>query len=190
MAETPDTPPSHPDPSRASMTVTPAALTSAMALLISIFALGVSLFEASTQRAQQRASVWPHIEISQSYTPNGYAIEIMNKGVGPARMGEVQLYYDGRRFADLDALIVAFIGEENAFSYELYRSSNVSQLVMSAGEQQVLFSVPWEERTRTLANAFSRRGDIATCYCSIFEECWTVQMTERGGQQSVARCED
>lgn len=181
----------HPEtkPRRSRSALTPEALTSAMALTISVFALGVSLFEANTQRVQQRASVWPHIEISPRYTPNGYSIEIMNKGVGPARLGDVQLSFNGQRYADLDALIVAIVGPENAFSYELYRSSDVSQLVMSAGEQQVLFSVPWEERTRRLANAFAESGDVATCYCSIFDECWTVAMTEPGGQQPVARCD-
>lgn len=175
---------------RWSNALTSAGLTSALALLISTFALAVSLFEANTQRIQQRASVWPHIQLSQNYTSEGYAIRIENKGVGPALMGDLHLVYEGRRYGDLDDLIIAVVGEEDAFSYDLYRSSNVSQSVLSAGEQDTLFSVPWEPRTRTLANRFSQNGNVEACYCSIFDDCWTVTLGERGGLQQVPRCDD
>ena len=157
---------------------------SIFALGLSIAALLVSLVEVSTVRTQQRATAWPHIALSQSYSANGFQLEVTNKGVGPALMGDVVLKKDGAPIADLDQLILETLGPEDAFSYDLYRSSDPSNSVIAAGETAVLFAVPWEPRTRKLVSAWGRSIDIETCYCSIHEDCWQVSLSQARTQKT------
>ena len=70
------------------------------------------------------------------------------------------------------------LGEEDAFSYDLYQSNNPLGSVLSADETSVLFAVPWEDRTRRLSKAWAERLSLETCYCSVYEECWSTTLEE------------
>lgn len=163
-------------------------LTAFAALVLSIFALGVSLFEVSALRTQQRAAVWPYLSVEQRYSSEGYGLEVANKGVGPALVRSVTLMLDDAAVADLDTLILGAVGEGQVFSYELYRTSNLAGGVMSAGEIEGLFSAPWEDRTRVFADAFSSRGDISICYCSIYGECWVTTLKGSRDPDPIETC--
>jgi len=117
-------------------------LMSFAALVLSIFALAVALFEANTQRVQQRAEIWPYARIEQGFSQNGYEIRIANKGVGPALIRQIELRYQDQVYTDLDALILAVVGEERAFGYDLYRTSNPLNSVISANEEVQIFGIP------------------------------------------------
>ncbi|MBO6503594.1 MAG: hypothetical protein JJ850_13685 [Kordiimonadaceae bacterium] len=152
--------------------MTPTAYMSMLALAFSFLALLVSLYEALAVRAEQKADVWPYISISQRYNEDGYAIVVANKGVGPARIQNLQVTFNGQQFKELDNVILATLGKEKAFSYELYRTSVIDSGVMSADEEAVFFSVPWEPRTQQLAESWEQGLDVSICYCSIYEDCW------------------
>ncbi|MEM7612210.1 MAG: hypothetical protein AAF270_11045 [Pseudomonadota bacterium] len=162
--------------------------TSLLAIAISVVAMGVSLFEVSAMRSQQRAEVWPYIELSQRFNNEGFELQLSNKGVGPALMADVNLTNDGQAITDLDAFIAATVGDENAFSYDVYRVGDPANRVIAAGEQVTLFAVPWEPRTRLLIERWGAQSiDIVACYCSIHEECWRAKMSERQSQPAE-RC--
>jgi len=146
------------------------------AVILSIVAISVSLLEVSTLQTHQKASVWPYLEISQSYTGDGFAMKLCNKGVGPALIEEFTMTLDDRPVSSLDKMIAEVVGEENAFSYDVYRSSNPSNGVISANEEVTLFSVDWEDRTRLFAERAQNRVDITACYCSIHKQCWETSM--------------
>jgi len=148
----------------------------ALALGLSIAALLVSLVEVSAVRSQQRATAWPYIEISESYTDAGFKLRLTNKGVGPALMSKVELKYDGERVESIDSLIIEAMGREDAFSYDIYSSSNPSNSVVAAGETVILFSIPWEERTRKFVQVAGGSINIETCYCSIHNDCWETSL--------------
>ena len=152
------------------------SVVSLVALGLSISALLVSVFEVSAIREEQKIQVWPYVDVFVNYSAEGFALNIKNKGIGPARIRTVEIALDGEPITDLDQLIVDTIGPEDAFSYDLYRSSNPSRDVMSPDETVVLFAVPWEERTRRLSEAWSGRISIAVCYCSVYDECWTAEL--------------
>lgn len=146
------------------------------AVILSIVAISISLLEVSTMRTQQRASVWPYLEIAQRYSGDGFQITLKNKGVGPALIKDFSMMLDGKPAPNLDKMIVDVVGEENAFSYDIYGSSNPSNGVVSAREEVRLFSVPWEDRTRLFAERAQNRVDISVCYCSIHDQCWTASL--------------
>lgn len=156
----------------------------ALALGLSIAALLVSLVEVSAVRSQQRATAWPYVEIVQSYSESGFNLYLMNKGVGPALMSDVEMIKDGQVVTDLDELILETLGPEDAFSYDLYRTSDPSNTVISAGESVSLFSVPWEPRTRKLVQLWGQSIDIRTCFCSIHKECWQTSLQKSNTERT------
>ncbi|MEL7130190.1 MAG: hypothetical protein AAGK23_11645 [Pseudomonadota bacterium] len=154
-------------------------LAAIFAIAVSFAAMGISLLEVSAIQAQQRASVWPYVEITERYNSDGFAISLSNKGVGPAIMGEVRLIDKGAPVVSLDALIRNTVGEEDAFSYDVYGASDPSNGVVAASEVYTLFSVPWEPRTRRFVERAATSVDVRACYCSIHDECWTVSMNQK-----------
>ncbi|MEN7343816.1 MAG: hypothetical protein AAAFM81_12775 [Pseudomonadota bacterium] len=163
-------------------------LASTFAVALSIAALFISIIEVSSERAQQRASVWPHIQISESYSEAGFRVVLTNKGVGPALLGELTLLHDGQPVADIDQLIIDTIGAENAFSYDRYSMSNPGNSVVAPGESINLFGVGWDDSSRQLIRAWNGRIDIATCYCSIHEDCWQASLAEDTTSR-IERCD-
>lgn len=157
---------------RSSGKMTATAYMSMLALAFSFLALLVSLYEALAIRAEQKADVWPYLSIRESYNEKGYSVLVSNKGVGPARINGLSMTLNGKPYTDIDSAIRATLGDEQAFSYELYRTSAVDSGVMSADETAVFFSVPWEARTRKLAEIWTKDGDLSICYCSIYDDCW------------------
>lgn len=151
------------------------AIASGAAIVISTAALLVSVLQVNAQQADTRAAVWPYLEVSRSYNAQGYAIRVNNRGVGPARVESFELYYDGAPMESLDALIQRVLGDD-AFSYELYRSSPVLGRVMSPREEATFFEVPWDDRVRRLTKEFEENLSIVTCYCSIYDECRLAEL--------------
>lgn len=156
----------------------------AFAVVLSLAALFVSLAEVSSERAQQLASVWPHIEIGESYSDKGFTLRMTNKGVGPALMGRLILRFDGQEITDIDQLIVDTLGAEDAFSYERYGMSDPSNSVVAPADQINLFSVDWDADTQRLIQAWNGRIDISTCYCSIHNDCWETSLNSAVNQRT------
>ena len=153
------------------------SLLSIIAIVISLSALGVSVFEVTSLKDQQKASVWPYLEISSRYSGEGFEVTLTNKGIGPALLGDVVLTQDGKDIAstdELDALIIETIGAERAFSYDTYRARNASSSVLAPGEQVVLFGVPWTADTRAFIEIVGQGTSANGCYCSVYDDCWTV----------------
>ncbi|MEM6555321.1 MAG: hypothetical protein AAF642_05570 [Pseudomonadota bacterium] len=153
------------------------SILSIFAIVISLSALGVSVFEVTSLKDQQKASVWPYLEVSPTYSSAGFEIKVQNKGIGPALLGDVKLFHDGKHLAssqELDALILTTIGPDRAFSYDTYRARDVSNSVLSPGEDVVLFGVPWTADTRAFVEQTAFKFSAEGCFCSVYEDCWTV----------------
>ena len=157
------------------------------AVAVSTLALLVSVLEVNAIKSQQRAAVWPFVALSSSYTESGFKFKLENKGVGPALVHAVDISYKGKRYRDLDALISESLGEEDAFSYDVYSGVNPSGSVLGVGDTVILFSVPWEARTEKLLKTWNDNVNVTACYCSIQEECWTAQLSQ-GMAESSGSC--
>ena len=160
---------------------------SLVAIGLSIAALLISVMEVLAIKDEQRAQVWPYLEVSESYSGDGFSLYVSNKGIGPARVRSAHMLLDGEVVTDLDAASLDTLGEADAFGYDLYRSSNPAPGVMSPDERITLFGVPWEARTRKLTQAWFDRVEIEVCYCSVYDDCWVSRL---GGDepQPVNRC--
>lgn len=164
------------DPKRPGAGLGSGQLLALTAIVLSLCALAVSVFEVSTIRDEQRIQVWPYVELSEYYGPDGFRLEAVNKGIGPARVRTVTLSFQGKVYDDLDELILNTVGEDNAFSYDLYRTSELARTILSPEESATLFGVPWEPRTRLLQERWSGGIEIELCYCSVYDDCWVSRL--------------
>ena len=160
---------------------------SLVAIGISIAALLISVMEVLAVKDDQRAQVWPYLAIAESYSGEGFRLNLSNKGIGPARVRTAVMLLDGEPITDLNTAILQTLGPDDAFGYDLYRSNNPAPGVMSPDEEIILFGVPWEERTRKLTQAWNGRVEIEVCYCSVYDDCWMARLS-RGEPESVEAC--
>ncbi|MEO0466091.1 MAG: hypothetical protein AAF216_06075 [Pseudomonadota bacterium] len=158
-----------------------------VAVVLSTVAIAVSLLEVAAMRDHQKASVWPYLSVQQSYFQSRFSLTIENKGVGPAKLESIDWRIDGEPITDLDQLILDTVGEDLAFSYDTYRTSDPANDVLASGEEVTIFSVPIRDDTMAFLRGVNNRITLNACYCSIYDECWSVALSE-GGAEDVERC--
>ena len=166
------------------------SILSLIAIVISLSALGVSVFEVTSLKDQQKASVWPYLELTPTYSGSGFEVKLQNKGIGPALLGDVELLHKGEHLASieaLDALILQTLGPERAFSYDTYRARDASNSVLSPGEEIILFGVPWTPDTRAFVEQTAINLSAQGCFCSVYGDCWTVEANKVPEPAKVCR---
>ncbi len=143
---------------------------------VAIIALYAALNEADAVRKQQQASVWPHVELRQSFRnlrTERLELSLRNSGIGPAKIGSIEFFLDGEALSDWEETIQLFTETESSiFSYE-----SVSGRVMRPDQDVVILSLLAEEMPvvaiAKIQDALdSGRLTSRLCYCSVFDECW------------------
>ena len=81
------------------------------ALVVSISAVAVGIYEATLQRAHDRAEVWPHVEVGTFTTSTDATLYIENTGVGPAVISSIVFSLDGKPRTSWDDLLPAWLGK-------------------------------------------------------------------------------
>lgn len=160
------------------------ALAALIAALIGILALLVSGYTAYIQRQQVRAQVWPHLLVG-NYDPE-HLIGVLNKGVGPAILGSVQVFIDGEPKHSWKQAFEALGLPADGFEI-----STLSGNVISAGERVVALKVADETTYRSFRAELRKRFGIEICYCSTLGECWLYSDRTQGVRESnqpVDRC--
>jgi len=121
----------------------------ALAIIISLAAMFVSIYEASILKSQQTSMVWPYLDLSQQYDNTGFAIEISNKGTGPAIITSVQVDYNGLPVESVDVLMDS-LNPNRTFGYDILRNSTLGNQVVMSGETRVVFGLPYNDETRVV----------------------------------------
>src|SRR5205823_10620728 len=81
------------------------------ALVVSLSAVAVGIYEASLQRAHDRAEVWPHLELSTYAMPTGAELRLENSGIGPAIVHSIVVSVDGRPQHNWAEVVEAITGK-------------------------------------------------------------------------------
>ena len=142
----------------------------ALAIIISLAAMFVSIYEASILKSQQTSMVWPYLDLSQQYDNNGFAIEISNKGTGPAIITSVQVDYNGLPVESIDVLMDS-LNPNRTFGYDILRNSTLGNQVIMSGETRVVFGLPYNDETRVVQSNLGKVR-IRIGYKSVLEEHW------------------
>ena len=142
----------------------------ALAIIISLAAMFVSIYEASILKSQQTSMVWPYLDLSQQYDNNGFAIEISNKGTGPAIITSVQVDYNGLPVESVDILMDS-LNPNRTFGYDILRNSTLGNQVFMSGEKRIVFGLPYNDETRVVQSNLGKIR-IRIGYKSVLEEQW------------------
>ena len=142
----------------------------ALAIIISLAAMFISIYEANIMKSQQTSMVWPYLDMSQQYSNDGFAIEISNKGTGPAIITSVQVDYNGLPVESMEILMDS-LNPNRTFGYDILRNSTIGNQVFMSGEKLVVFGLPYNEETRIVQNNLGKIR-IRVGYKSVLEEHW------------------
>jgi len=150
----------------------PDFIVATLAVVIGVLTMFVYIYQARVMSRQLHASVWPYVEVISSQGTNGLSLDISNKGVGPALVRKHRVMYDGVEFPEqkIDSLLVAMIGRK--ISRNL---TTVESRVLAAGEKINFILVSNLRDMISMDSALHHHTvSIKVCYCSIYDECWTV----------------
>jgi hypothetical protein len=158
------------------------------ALLVSVVSLYVALHHGRTMEKLVQASSFPNLEpdldiADGSQTGHAtFSVLLRNSGVGPARIETLALSADGVPLASLGELVSAIVKRsgQTKFSAKLSVESAVGSLVGAGRELRLVsFDFPDAAVWYAPALATAEKLSIQVCYCSVFDECFTVESGKR-----------
>ena len=155
-------------------------------------------------RREQRAAVWPYVEVEASLTSSRFEVRLRNVGVGPARVRAAAVSRDGAAVRSWSDLIrgAGVDPEQVAWYFSLARG----RVLPRDSDAEVIFRLAPEDVAvapdlieRLSREAYEGKIDVAICYCSVYDECWTSRLQDlvqrsRGleafdGGRSVESCD-
>jgi len=145
-----------------------------LALVISIVALFTSIYEARIMDSQQRAMVWPYLQLTPVFNSDGYSLKGINYGTGPAIVTSVEVTYKGELVPNVDSLL-NLMKPDRSIGYDRLITRSFNNTVYKTEEDRVLFFMPWTEETREMVKYF-QYVDMTLCYKSVLGDEWTFNL--------------
>jgi hypothetical protein len=145
----------------------PEMIVALSALLIGLVTAFTSIYSAYVDREYARASVWPRLEIFRSFNGNSFSYGVSNNGTGPALIKYAKVK-DGSKYIKTWKEIKPF---------QNIRQSHIGNRTLSP--QSSITPVSYKgENAKALVEADGSIS-IELCYCSIYEECWVIDRSNR-----------
>lgn len=171
-----------------------------LALLISFVTMGISIYETrilkedqQIMRSEQKAAVWPYIEkdfvIQFLEDKSVLKLAVRNKGVGPALIDGIHMFYQ-------DTLISNdYLGASDFFG-NFFKEEALQNFAWGVPGNKVLS--PGEEITLIQIEADRYPGDIQKirgvyglrvyiCYSSIYQDHWVLK-SDADGPEATESC--
>lgn len=172
------------------------------ATIVSLVSLWLGLHSAHSMEKLVAANSFPYLELmrstgSQVPMPDGkrtrQAVEyqLVNNGIGPARIEWVEMRFKGKPVRDLDELMNACCTGWTADDVRnLNKRGGINGALVRAGGAVTMFSWVEPVESNTSFAVLHRQMDEVTwsaCYCSVFDEC-SVRTHSSEKPESVKRC--
>ncbi len=141
------------------------------AAVTALAALGLSIYEGS-RREYHGLELKPKAVTSYSSSKRGSGFSFANFGAGPALVRWTTVMVDGKVMPTWAEMIKA-IGFEGNDEYTF----NIPRYGWQPGSEEEIFWVK-PGVLDTILRRENARVDIETCFCSVFEECWTTSRQE------------
>ena len=153
------------------------------ATFLSFAALTVSIFQTKIAREKQHASVWPYLQTQISTTTNVFRYGIVNKGIGPAIVKEVEWRSGDSTYKQTHEFVLNEIGSGKG----LGRSSFAPDAVFSPEGSLSLITVYDND---SLSNIVSAKLDnesfnLRVIYSDVYGNCWEL---DQGKTRQLATC--
>lgn len=175
-----------------------AMITAVAAVVVAVLQTQVMHQELMTEREQARLSVLPSLFVytgSHLGDDEGrFRIGVVNQGIGPAVVEGFSVSH-GRKVAKTWAGLVAdgtggqvlMAGDDRNVDSITTTPVNPGVLMPAGSRVEPLLLAATPEIAEIL-RTFSDDLNVSICYCSLYQECWTVDMQE-ARPQSVDTCE-
>jgi len=162
------------------------------AIFISLMSLLLALQHGRAMEKMVEVSSWPYVLLAFSNvkadgSPRIYG-ELVNNGVGPAKISSVEIFYDGIAQTEPKALLRAMlkITDPNR-DIRVLQSDSIGTVLPARGSS-VVFDVMLGSFTpdeyQVLRQEMSK-VDFRVCYCSVFDECSLVDSHKGGNPEHV-----
>ncbi|NVK21652.1 MAG: hypothetical protein HWD86_03985 [Kangiellaceae bacterium] len=164
----------------------PEMITALSAVFIGVVALIIGAYQAKVASDQRAASVWPYVEVGR-YSIQGekYGFTIINKGVGPAIIKQLEVAVDGKAMPNWSKAFQTMLGEQRSIP-SVYSSTNKAVLAVQESRNMVELT---DTNLIQQIQSVTDNIEISVCYCSIFDDCWlsgrgrvTVEVQSCDGQ--------
>lgn len=173
-------------------------LVAVAALLTSVVAVFIAWDEARLQRQNQRAQFLPIIGIEGSAQTSddelALKVTLTNRGHGTAQVQSFEIFFGDEPIDTWEGFADSLLTEELAAAADFSWSDPTGYYQPS--DRNAVVILRWDQSMRdAFAENVSRSGleriaqfNVEVCYCSIFEECWTVQMAGDRYPKKLASC--
>ncbi len=159
-----------------------------VAILLSVISLIVAIQNERTQRELVAASSWPFLQVDVDASSAQSDINLVDTGVGPAKIASFEMFYKGQPVASAFALLQQCCGLSTDFATMRSQLSDgilVGQswdlVLRPAGTQLVLRLLEGANARSPLHQRFMDSvADITyrACYCSVLDECWLSNLVD------------
>jgi hypothetical protein len=161
------------------------------AMVISVASLFLAIHHGQTMEKMVEASTWPYVETSFSNaTVEGQpraVLEVINSGVGPARIETAEMFFQGKAMPTRQALVKAMTGSEQMNVI----NSTVSDRVLRAGDKiPALLTQPDMAASPAFFQHFQENlSQVSSrlCYCSVLDQCW-LRDSRQAKPEKVKAC--
>jgi hypothetical protein len=167
------------------------------ALITSVSSIAIAIHHGHIMNKLVEANSIPYLQAGFSdITPEGndvLSLDLVNRGVGPAHEKSLRIKAAGRYVRSFDDLLSAVLGpaqgaEARKAMHPMW--NRVRTRFVPGGQSQFVFRVARTPETASYWDALKKaddRWDIEICYCSVFDECWTVP-SQWAEPQRVKQC--
>jgi hypothetical protein len=162
-----------------------ALLTSAGASIAAILQTHESAIETQAALEQTRivskqlgSSLWPYLAFARNVSPTSLSIGYTNDGLGPALIRSFTISVDNRPVRHLREVI------DDINPHPKWRGRSLSEAdfgpgaVLRPAESVTIFSVSDRQFSDAKAEAVLHRTRFAVCYCSLLDDCWSLEPPE------------
>jgi hypothetical protein len=154
-------------------------------MFVSVTSLCVAIEHGRTMQRLVEANSWPILQF-ETHNVGGptnsdsvVRLEIINAGVGPARIETFELWWKGQPISSIAKLIqvccTATTEQRTQANTSAWSVGPVSPNILRAGDHVDFLSLPESAQNHELWSKFNEERDNITvrmCYCSVFDECW------------------
>ena len=164
------------------------------AVFISLMSLFLAIQHGRVMEKMVQASTWPYVMVRFSTSnPDGsphVRIEVANKGVGPAKVESLEVFYHDVAQAGGEALLQAILQPADK-RHLPFLQSDVVNSVMAANDHVDVIDIQaanfTPQETATLGAAMAELA-FRACYCSVFDECSVLDTRRQIRPEPVNEC--
>lgn len=156
-------------------------LVGAPALLISLVVAYGTFVQAEATQKMQQADAWPFVSYGSSNVNDKgervISLNLANNGVGPALLGPMEIRYNGRPMRNPTDILKSCCGLVEGSGVSM-ATSPATGIALPTREKTEFLRLSETPELKPLWAKFERERwklQVRSCYCSIFDDCWTIE---------------